>query len=89
MVPNAELANRTKVFISDVWHQAQRDPAFRGMTEAEFKQRLVEAHVAGKVELSRSDLFTDSPVRKAKEAASLANLGHAEFRLLRIPPRWN
>ena len=45
-----------KVFISRVWHALGDDPAFRGMDVADFKDRLVQAHRAGLLELGRADL---------------------------------
>ena len=45
-----------KVFIAQVWNVLREDPSFRGMDVSAFKGRLVEAHQAGHLELSRADL---------------------------------
>ena len=45
-----------KVFISAVWHQLRRDPAWAGLTLDDFKGRLLTAHRAGELVLARADL---------------------------------
>jgi hypothetical protein len=46
----------SKIFISHVWQTLQVRGTFPGMTEAEFKSRLVEANREGLLALSRADL---------------------------------
>jgi hypothetical protein len=47
-----------KTMISHVKaHLDKTDPAFRSMSDAEFKSKLIDAHKAGHLELGRADLF--------------------------------
>jgi hypothetical protein len=45
-----------KVFISSVWNELRRSPAWSSLTLDEFKSRLVAAHRAGDLALARADL---------------------------------
>jgi hypothetical protein len=45
-----------KVFINHVWRQLGQDPCFPALDLAAFKDRLVKAHHAGLLALSRADL---------------------------------
>lgn len=45
-----------KVFISALWRNLRKAPAFKGMTLPEFKDRLVEAHGQRLLVLARADL---------------------------------
>ena len=45
-----------KVFISHLWRQLRTDPRFAALGPAGFKARLVEAHRADLLTLSRADL---------------------------------
>jgi hypothetical protein len=47
---------RHKVFIAPIWERARSVVPFCRMSESEFKARLVEAHRAGLLRLSRADL---------------------------------
>lgn len=47
---------RHKVFIGPIWRRARAISPFSRMEEAEFKARLVDAHRAGLLRLSRADL---------------------------------
>jgi hypothetical protein len=45
-----------KVFISEVWRELRRDPAYASLTLDEFKGHLLSAHRAGQLVLARADL---------------------------------
>ena len=45
-----------KVFISSVWDELRRHPAYAALTLDDFKARLLRAHRDGDVELARADL---------------------------------
>ncbi len=45
-----------KVFVSEIWAVASRDPRFRKMTAAEFKRALVRANRLRLIDLARADL---------------------------------
>lgn len=55
--PRARMGDR-KIFISDIWDVASADPEIGDMGEKEFKRRLVEAHRAQRLILSRADLVS-------------------------------
>jgi hypothetical protein len=47
-----------KVFISEVWRQLRREPAFADLALDDFKRRLVTEHRAGRLVLARADLVS-------------------------------
>ncbi len=57
-----------KVFISQVWRAFQARENFDGLTLAEFKERLVEAHRRRLLELSRADLVERMDPREVAES---------------------
>ena len=59
-----------KVFIAHVWRALREDPAFRGMDDAGFKLRLIEAHRAGLLELGRADLVEAMDPDDVRESAT-------------------
>jgi hypothetical protein len=59
-----------KVFISHVWRALRDDPAFRGVDDAAFKDRLVEAHRARLLELGRADLVEAMDPIDVRESAT-------------------
>lgn len=50
-----------KVFISHVWNALRRDPQHADLPLPKFKQRLLDAHRQGLLELSRADLVERMP----------------------------
>jgi len=50
-----------KVFISHVWNSLRRDPEHADLPLPKFKQRLLDAHRQGLLELSRADLVERMP----------------------------
>ena len=75
-VTHAALESRSgwfgdaKVFISHVWRALRDDPAFRGVDDATFKDRLVEAHRARLLELGRADLVEAMDPADVRESAT-------------------
>lgn len=66
--PSARFGDR-KVFVSAIWDVASADPEIGDMGEREFKRRLVAAHQAQRITLSRADLVSAMPpdlVRKSE-----------------------
>jgi hypothetical protein len=59
-----------KVFISHVRRALLDDPAFRGVDDATFKERLVEAHRARLLELGRADLVEAMDPLDVRESAT-------------------
>jgi hypothetical protein len=59
-----------KVFISHVRQVLENDPAFEGMDEATFKDRLIEAHRARFLELGRADLVEAMDPADVRESAT-------------------
>jgi hypothetical protein len=59
-----------KVFISHVRRALRDDPAFRGVDDATFKDRLVEAHRARLIELGRADLVEAMDPADVRESAT-------------------
>ncbi len=51
-----ERFGTTKVFIAAIWRRLSADPRFAGMTEAQFKRRLLEAQRARLLDMARADL---------------------------------
>ncbi len=70
-----------KVFIGAAWRAAES-----GLTLAKFKERLVEAHRAGHVELSRADLVEAMDPKLVQE--SRATYLGAEWHLIRVREGW-
>ncbi len=66
-----------KVFIAAVWRRLSADPRFAGMTEAQFKRRLVDANREGLLELARADLVGAMNQREIM-ASEIRDLG-SEF----------
>ena len=59
-----------KVFISHVRRALRDDPAFRGTDDADFKDRLVQAHRARFLELGRADLVEAMDPADVRESAT-------------------
>jgi len=59
-----------RVFIAHVRRGLRDDPAFRGIDEAAFKDRLIEAHRAGLLELGRADLVEAMDPADVRESAT-------------------
>jgi hypothetical protein len=51
-----ERFGRHKVFIAPVWERARANATLRELSESEFKAKLIDAHRAGLLRLSRADL---------------------------------
>jgi hypothetical protein len=64
---------RRKVFIASLWRTLRDHPALRGADLEAFKQRLLEAHRAGRLTLARADLTSamDPELLAASEVAHL------------------
>jgi hypothetical protein len=64
---------RHKVFIAPIWNRVRTRSVFRSMNEDEFKAKLVDAHRAGLLRLSRADL-TPAMARDVVEASEVSYL---------------
>lgn len=73
-----------KVFIGDIWAQAQHVPEFRAMGEQEFKRRLIAAHQASQLVLSRADLVSAMDPDKVAASETVGN--GATFHFVNIEP---
>jgi hypothetical protein len=69
-----------KVFISAVWGELHRDPAWTSLSLDEFKHRLVSAHHAGELLLARADLV--AAMSPELVAASEIVTGGASFHFI-------
>ncbi|HQU33587.1 MAG TPA: hypothetical protein PLB88_04680 [Thermoanaerobaculaceae bacterium] len=85
----------TKVFINHAHAAFEADPANPRMSLDEFKKRLVEGHVGGKLQLSRADLVEamDKGDVRASEAfhpLTPVKANHGNWHLLRTgeEPQW-
>ncbi len=72
-----------KVFIAHVWRQFERLGHAQGMTEDEFKQRLLAAHRANELTLSGADRISRMDPEDVR--ASAVSYLNAEFHFVRIP----
>lgn len=62
-----------KVFISALWQQLKTHPRFEGMTLAEFKRRLIEAHRAQLLTLARADFVAAMDSRAVAESEAVTD----------------
>ena len=60
----------SKVFISHIWLGMRHEPAFHRINDSAFKMRLIEAHCAGLIELSRADLVEAMDPADVRESAT-------------------
>lgn len=51
-----ERFGRSKVFIAPIWERARAQASFESLSEHDFKSKLIDAHRAGLLRLSRADL---------------------------------
>lgn len=63
-----------RVFISEIWAVASRDPRFRRMAGAEFKRALVRANRQRLIDLERADLVGAMDPRQVR-ASEIVDLG--------------
>lgn len=74
-----------KVFISDVYDSLKKqDPS---LTEAEFKKRLMAAHNADQMDLSRADLVQEMDPDRVARSLVQHPAGRGEFHFIRVAPR--
>jgi hypothetical protein len=73
---------QNKVFISHVWRSLEGDPNAAGLDAAAFKERLVEAHREGLLDLSRADLV--EAMSPEDVAASETSYFGASFHFVRM-----
>jgi len=73
-----------KMFVSALWHELRRDPAWAATTLDELKARLLAAHRAGEVTLARADLV--AAMDPALVAASEIVADGASFHFVVVEP---
>jgi hypothetical protein len=79
--PSGRLGNN-KVFINHVWDSLLTEPSFPRLDLNEFKRKLVDAHCAGLLTLSRADMAPDLPAADVQQSET--HYQNAEFHFVLI-----